>query len=244
MPGVSVVTSTRCANAGACCATVAATMLGCRRWKTRWRPLASRWPPRAATWWPAFSRHASRLIGPFPRADLAVTGTVEDLLDEQPALAAEDDLRRRLADPGALTAMARRRDRARAAGPSALTAVTCRSATGLRTCRRRSARPANRRPVDRHHPGQCPPDGGERGQPPDPAGRGRGPLDAERRTALFGEILDLGAQAWLTGTDSAVFAELGDAANFFRGGRSCHTGSLTGPAYTGMTPPATLISPP
>ena len=40
-------------------------------------------------------------------------------------------------------------------------------------------------------------------------------LDGERRTALFGEILDLGAQAWLTGTDSAVFAELGDAANFF-----------------------------
>ena len=57
----------------------------------------------------------------------------------------------------------------------------------------------------------------ERGQPPlilldEVAAH----LDAERRTALFGEILDLGAQAWLTGTDSAVFAELGDAANFFR----------------------------
>ena len=56
----------------------------------------------------------------------------------------------------------------------------------------------------------------ERGQPPlllldEVAAH----LDGERRTALFGEILDLGAQAWLTGTDSAVFAELGDAANFF-----------------------------
>ena len=42
----------------------------------------------------------------------------------------------------------------------------------------------------------------ERGQPPlllldEVAAH----LDAERRTALFGEILDLGAQAWLTGTD-------------------------------------------
>ena len=57
----------------------------------------------------------------------------------------------------------------------------------------------------------------ERGQPPlilldEVAAH----LDAERRTALFGEILELGAQAWLTGTDSAVFAELGDAASFFR----------------------------
>ena len=84
-------------------------------------------------------------VGPFPRADLAVTGTVEDWLDEQPALAAEDDLRRRLADSRRFDGI-RFRLAARAAAPSALTAATCRSATGPRTCRRRSARPANRRP--------------------------------------------------------------------------------------------------
>jgi DNA replication and repair protein RecF len=33
-------------------------------------------------------------------------------------------------------------------------------------------------------------------------------LDAARREALFGEILDLGAQAWMTGTDRSVFAPL------------------------------------
>jgi DNA replication and repair protein RecF len=33
-------------------------------------------------------------------------------------------------------------------------------------------------------------------------------LDQNRRNALFSEILDLGAQAWLTGTDVALFEGL------------------------------------
>ena len=33
-------------------------------------------------------------------------------------------------------------------------------------------------------------------------------LDTARRTALFSEVLRLGAQAWMTGTDRAVFAPL------------------------------------
>lgn len=37
-------------------------------------------------------------------------------------------------------------------------------------------------------------------------------LDAARREALYAEILGLGAQAWMTGTDEALFAPLGDAA--------------------------------
>ena len=40
-------------------------------------------------------------------------------------------------------------------------------------------------------------------------------LDAERRRALFAEILELGAQAWMTGTDGEVFRSLGEAAQFF-----------------------------
>ena len=37
-------------------------------------------------------------------------------------------------------------------------------------------------------------------------------LDAGRRRALFDLILDLGAQAFMTGTDAAAFAPLGEAA--------------------------------
>jgi DNA replication and repair protein RecF len=40
-------------------------------------------------------------------------------------------------------------------------------------------------------------------------------LDAERRAALFEEILVLGAQAWLTGTDRTLFAPLAGRAQFF-----------------------------
>jgi DNA replication and repair protein RecF len=46
-------------------------------------------------------------------------------------------------------------------------------------------------------------------------------LDPERRRALFDEVLALGAQAWLTGTEEALFTDLGAAAQVFAvtGGR-------------------------
>ena len=40
-------------------------------------------------------------------------------------------------------------------------------------------------------------------------------LDESRRRALFEIILDVGAQAWLTGTEAGVFRPLGAAAQFF-----------------------------
>jgi DNA replication and repair protein RecF len=40
-------------------------------------------------------------------------------------------------------------------------------------------------------------------------------LDVVRRAALFQEIVRLGAQAWMTGTDAGVFAPLQGAARFF-----------------------------
>jgi DNA replication and repair protein RecF len=40
-------------------------------------------------------------------------------------------------------------------------------------------------------------------------------LDAARRAALFDEILELGAQAWMTGTDLGVFASLSGKAQLF-----------------------------
>jgi DNA replication and repair protein RecF len=39
-------------------------------------------------------------------------------------------------------------------------------------------------------------------------------LDARRRAALFAAITDLGAQAWLTGTDESLFAPLRGTAQF------------------------------
>jgi DNA replication and repair protein RecF len=39
-------------------------------------------------------------------------------------------------------------------------------------------------------------------------------LDRTRRAALFERLLDLGGQAWLTGTDPELFEELGPNAHF------------------------------
>ncbi len=41
-------------------------------------------------------------------------------------------------------------------------------------------------------------------------------LDADRRAALFAEILRLGAQAWMTGTDETAFSALAGKARFWR----------------------------
>jgi DNA replication and repair protein RecF len=41
-------------------------------------------------------------------------------------------------------------------------------------------------------------------------------LDADRRAALFEEILRLGAQAWMTGTDAQAFSALAGKARFWR----------------------------
>lgn len=152
--------------------------------------------------------------GPFPRADLAVSGTVEDWLADQPALAAEDALRRRLSE-------SRRHDGSGSAGEGG-TAGPHRSdlavrhrgkdmpaefcSTGEQKALLIAIVLANARLM-----------AAERGQPPlmlldEVAAH----LDADRRSALFAEILDLGAQAWLTGTDAGIFAELGDRAGFFR----------------------------
>ncbi len=40
-------------------------------------------------------------------------------------------------------------------------------------------------------------------------------LDAERRAALYDEIVALGAQAWMTGTEKELFAALGARADYF-----------------------------
>lgn len=48
-------------------------------------------------------------------------------------------------------------------------------------------------------------------------------LDSHRRAALYGELTALGGQAWLTGTDRALFDAFGDAAQRFE----VHDGAVT-----------------
>jgi DNA replication and repair protein RecF len=40
-------------------------------------------------------------------------------------------------------------------------------------------------------------------------------LDPSRRTALFDELRQLGAQVWLTGADPAAFTEIGTVGEVF-----------------------------
>ncbi|MEM9575748.1 MAG: DNA replication/repair protein RecF [Pseudomonadota bacterium] len=41
-------------------------------------------------------------------------------------------------------------------------------------------------------------------------------LDADRRAALYDEIVALGAQAWMTGTEKDLFSAMGDRAQYFK----------------------------
>ena len=41
-------------------------------------------------------------------------------------------------------------------------------------------------------------------------------LDAERRAALFDEVVALGVQSWMTGTDAELFAPLAGRAQILR----------------------------
>jgi DNA replication and repair protein RecF len=149
--------------------------------------------------------------GLFPVAGLALDGEVEVALEGQAALAVEDGLRARLAEARARDAVAG----GAAAGPHrsdltvshlerGLPAALC--STGEQKALLISIVLAHARLLALH-----------RDAPPlllldEIAAH----LDEARRRALFDEILGLGVQAWLTGTDAAVFADLGGRANFFQ----------------------------
>ena len=146
----------------------------------------------------------------FPVPRLALIGTVEGWLDEAPALAVEDRLRaalgaaRRLdAEAGGATIGPHRADLAVSHAGKNVAAMLC--STGEQKALLISI-------VLAHARLQA-------------ALRGTAPillldevaahLDRLRRAALFETLLSLGSQAWLTGTDSMLFAEFGPNANFF-----------------------------
>ena len=148
--------------------------------------------------------------GPFPGAAVEAVGAVEEWLVEAPALAAEERLR-----DGLLAARERDGETGGAAlGPhrsdmrvshlaKGVAAAQC--STGEQKALLVAMVLANARLQ-----------AAERGSVPlllldEVAAH----LDGRRREALFEEVWALGAQAWLTGTDSALFHSLGERAQFF-----------------------------
>jgi len=147
--------------------------------------------------------------GPFPHALLALDGLLEDMLADSPAVDVEDRFR-------AVLSAARRRDKeaGRALegphrsdllvwhGETRMPAGDC--STGQQKALLISIVLANARLL---------------------AETGATPLllldevvahlDARRRAALYDAISDLGAQAWMTGTDKSLFEAMGARAQYF-----------------------------
>lgn len=157
-------------------------------------------------------------VGPFPRAELEVAGSVEASLDTMPALTAEESLRARLAETrrsdaenGTTQWGTHRSDlvvtlAGRHLGDAPLRAGDC--STGEQKALLISIILAEARLAARR-----------RGEPPillldEIAAH----LDQHRRAALFGELQSLSAQCWLTGTDRDIFQPLDGWAQFMVAG--------------------------
>ncbi|OSQ50314.1 DNA replication/repair protein RecF [Thalassospira alkalitolerans] len=156
-------------------------------------------------------RAGTMAVGPFPVARLALAGDLENWLEQLPAIEVEDRMRAALRD-------GRARDATyggAAVGPQRSDLLVWHDAknqsadqcsTGEQKALLLSMIMANTRLQSK--------------------ARGAGPLllldevvahlDAERRGYLFDEIVALGVQAWMTGTDRALFEGLDGRAQFFR----------------------------
>jgi DNA replication and repair protein RecF len=163
----------------------------------------------------ALNAAMAEAVGPFPRADLAIDGAVEQSLGDRSALQAEDLLRERLAaarDSDAASGITQwgshRSDLAvtfpgKVLGSAPLDAAS--ASTGEQKALLISILLSQAR-LQR-------------------ARRGEAPvllldevaahLDPERRKHLYAEVLALQCQAWFTGTEAELFRPLRDAAQFF-----------------------------
>jgi len=149
--------------------------------------------------------------GGFPVPLMAMQGDLAASLDAMPALEAEERLaralaeaRRRDAETGSTGAGPQRDDLAVVFAGSGMPARHC--STGEQKALLIAIVLAHARLVT-----------AERGRPPlllldEIAAH----LDAQRRSALFGEIVRIGCQAWLTGTDDMLFQPMQGRARFFR----------------------------
>jgi DNA replication and repair protein RecF len=155
---------------------------------------------------------AARLgIGPFPRAALAMAGEIDGWLATMPALDAEDRLRSELAasrlrdgESGTTSCGPHRSDLA--VRHLDLDLPAAEGSTGQQKALLVSIALAHARLVA--------------------LSRGCAPLllldeiaahlDKERRVALFDEVVALGVQSWMTGTDAELFLPLGGRAQILR----------------------------
>lgn len=147
--------------------------------------------------------------GPFPRAIVAVTGYLEDALAVDPAVEVEDryraalaGARQRDAEAGTTALGPHRSDLLARHGPKDMPAEHC--STGEQKAILIAIVLANARLTS-----------ARRGMPPillldEIAAH----LDTARREALASAILSLGSQAWLTGTDAALFEGFRGRARF------------------------------
>jgi DNA replication and repair protein RecF len=150
-------------------------------------------------------------VGPFPAADLRMEGEIETLLETLPALEAEDRVRDRLA-----ANRARDTEAGRAIFGVHRSDLICRHVTkniAARQCSTGEQKALLISIVLANMRLQAL----ENGIAPillfdEIAAH----LDEERREALFDEICASGAQAWMTGTDEALFAPLAGRARHFR----------------------------
>ena len=153
-------------------------------------------------------------VGPFPAVALALDCGIDSRLGTMAALAVEDDLR---PQPGGMPSPGRG-DRWRRSGPASRRFDRDTPRQGL----------AGAALFDRRAKGALDRAGSVPCSADDPGGRccpGAVALDElaahfddARRAALFDEILALGAQAWITGTDAGIFASLGGRAQHFEVG--------------------------
>ncbi len=155
---------------------------------------------------------AARLgVGPFPRASLAMTGEVDGWVATMPALDAEDRLRgelaaSRLRDAEAGTTCHGPHRSDLAVRHLDLDLPAAEGSTGQQKAVLVSIALAHARLVAL-----------SRGRPPlllldEIAAH----LDQERRAALFDEVVALGVQSWMTGTDADLFKPLRDRAQILR----------------------------
>lgn len=155
---------------------------------------------------------AARLgIGPFPRAALTMVGDLDGWLEAMPALDAEDRLREHLAanrlrdaESGTTSYGPHRSDLA--VRHLDLDLPAAEGSTGQQKAILVSIALAHARLMTL-----------SRGRPPlllldEIAAH----LDAERRAALFDEVVALGVQSWMTGTDAELFAPLRGRAQLLR----------------------------
>jgi DNA replication and repair protein RecF len=148
--------------------------------------------------------------GPFPRAGLAVEGDIENALGDKPALAVEEAFRSALdssrpldAESGVTQCGPHRSDLKAHHLETGAPAALC--STGEQKAVLVSVVLAHARLMALHR-GAC---------PVLLLDEVTAHLDAARRDALYKALLDLGAQAWLAGTEAILFAGLKGRAQFF-----------------------------